>query len=338
MSTSASPWRPRLPLPIRPGSADPRPTGATTAQASAAPGLPVEVAADVAVAPRTAARRRRGNRPRRSPVEWLLVHAAFALALLFFLSPFVWLLTAAFNARADYVLQWPSPWTLDNFRTVFTELDFSRYLRNSLIVSLSTMVLTTITVALAGYSLSRLDIRRKAWITYSILLLQTMPLSATMVPIYGLARELGLRNNYLGLILIHTAIELPFLVWMMKNFFDAVPRYLEEAAWIDGRSKFRAWFEILLPMARPGLAVAAGLSFLSAWSEVLMVLVLVDDPDLITVPFAFYRAARGSGSYQQVDYGIIAALGILYVIPVLIMFFATRRLMVRGLMNSTRGL
>lgn len=335
MSANTPSWREHLPVPSRllPG----RPL-ATVAQATAAPELPVESTADVAVAPQTATRRRRGNRPHRSAAEWLLVHAAFAVALLFFLSPFVWLLTAAFNTRADYVLAWPSPWTLENFRTVFVDLDFSRYLRNSLIVSLSTMVLTTVTVALAGYSLSRLDIRRKVWITYSILLLQTMPLSATMVPIYGLARELGLRNSYLGLVLIHTAIELPFLTWMMKNFFDAVPRYLEEAAWIDGRSKFRAWFEILLPMARPGLAVAAGLSFLGAWSEVLMVLVLVDDQRLITVPFAFYRAARGSGSYQQVDYGVIAALGILYVIPVLIMFFATRRLMVRGLMNSTRGL
>jgi multiple sugar transport system permease protein len=336
MTATSPSWRQRLPFPARAV----RPDGATSTivRASAAPGLPIEATPDAAVAPRPAVRRRRSNKPRRSPIEWLLVHAAFAVALLFFLAPFVWLMTAAFNTQADYVLAWPSPWTLDNFRTVVVDLDFSRYLRNSLIVSLSTMVLTTMTVALAGYSLSRLDIRRKTWITYSILLLQTMPLSATMVPIYGLARELHLRNNYWGLILIHTAIELPFLTWMMKNFFDAVPRYLEEAAWIDGRSKFRAWFEILLPMARPGLAVAAGLSFLSAWSEVLMVLVLVDDQRLITVPFAFYRAARGSGSYQEVDYGVIAALGILYVIPVLIMFFATRRLMVRGLMNSTRGL
>ena len=328
-------WRNRLPRPGRPSS-EPA-ADATVAEATAAPGLSRPATTDAPATTRPAIRRR-SRKPRRSPLEWLLVHAAFVVVLLFFLSPFAWLLTAAFNTQADYVLAWPSPWTFTNFHSVFVDLDFTRYLRNSLIVSVATMVLTTATVSLAGYSLSRLDIRRKAWITYSILLLQTMPLSATMVPIYGLARELHLRNNYWGLILIHTAIELPFLTWMMKNFFDAVPRYLEEAAWIDGRSKFRAWFEILLPMARPGLAVAAGLSFLSAWSEVLMVLVLVDDPDLITVPFAFYRAARGSGSYQQVDYGIIAALGILYVIPVLIMFFATRRLMVRGLMNSTRGL
>ena len=103
-----------------------------------------------------------------------------------------------------------------------------------------------------------------------------MPISATMVPIYGLARQLGLRNSYLGLILIHAAIELPFLIWLMKGFFDSIPRHLEEAAWLDGRSKLRALVEIVLPLARPGLGIAAGLAFLSAWAEVLMVVILID--------------------------------------------------------------
>lgn len=312
----------------------------TAAPSTAAPGLAGTNAAaadaSAAAAPKAIRRRRRG--PRRSPLEWVLVHLAFLVVLLFFLAPFAWLITAAFNAHADYVLSWPNPWTFQNFSDLFNKLAFGTFLKNSLIVSLSTMVLTTFAVALAGYSLSRLDMKHKNLLTYAILLLNTMPLSATMVPIYGLTKELGLRNNYVGLILVHTAIELPFLTWMMKNFFDAVPKYLEEAAWIDGRSRFRAWFEILLPMARPGLAVAAGLSFLSAWGEVLMMLVLVDSPKYYTVPFAFYRTAQGSGSYAIVNYGITAALGILYVIPVLAMFFATRRLMVRGLMNTTRGL
>ena len=111
-----------------------------------------------------------------------------------------------------------------------------------------------------------------------MLVLQTMPLSATMVPIYGLARDLDLRNTYLGLILVHSAIEMPFLIWLMKGFFDTIPRYLEEAAWLDGRSKFRAWWEVVMPVARPGIVVIAGFAFLNAWSEVLMVIILVDDP------------------------------------------------------------
>jgi multiple sugar transport system permease protein len=200
------------------------------------------------------------------------------------------------------------------------------------------MVVSTITVSLAGYSLSRLTFGPKTALVYAILILQTMPISATMVPIYGLARDLHLRNSYLGLILVHAALEMPFLIWLMKGFFDAVPRYLEEAAWLDGRSKLRAWIEILLPVARPGIGVVAGFAFLNAWAEVLMVLILVDDDKYMTVPLAFYQTYRNQGGYAEVRYELVAAMGVLYVLPVIAHFFATRKMMVRGLMGTTRGL
>jgi len=273
-----------------------------------------------------------------SRLEWVLMHIAFVVITVFFLVPFVWLFTAAFDAQAKAYIRFPSQPTLDNFVQIFDKYAFATALGNSVFVAVSTMILTVAVVALAGYSLSRIELRQKAWITYAILLLQTMPLSATMVPIYGLARELGLRNSYLGLILVHSAIELPFLVWLIKRFFDSVPRQLEEAAWLDGRGKLRALFEIVLPVARPGIAVAAGLSFLSAWAEVLMVLILVDQQSMKTIPLAFYETFRTAGGYNEVQYGLIAAMGVLYVLPVMAVFFATRRLMVRGLMNSTRGL
>lgn len=273
-----------------------------------------------------------------SRLEWVLMHIAFVVITVFFLAPFVWLFTAAFDGDAKAYIRFPSQPTLDNFVQIFNKYAFATALGNSVFVAVSTMLLTVAVVALAGYSLSRIELRQKAWITYGILLLQTMPLSATMVPIYGLARELGLRNSYLGLILVHSAIELPFLVWLMKGFFDSVPRHLEEAAWLDGRGKLRALFEIVLPVARPGIAVAAGLSFLSAWAEVLMVLILVDQQNMKTIPLAFYETFRTAGGYNEVQYGLIAAMGVLYVLPVMAVFFATRRLMVRGLMNSTRGL
>jgi multiple sugar transport system permease protein len=275
---------------------------------------------------------------RGSPLEWVLMHVAFLAIAAFFLAPFVWLFTAAFDAQAQAYIRWPSVPTFDNFVEIFERYAFATALGNSVFVAVSTMLLTVLVVSLAGYSLSRIELRQKTWITYAVLLLQTMPLSATMVPIYGLARELGLRNSYLGLILIHAAIELPFLVWLMKGFFDSVPRHLEEAAWLDGRTKWRALFEIVVPVARPGIAVAAGLSFLSAWAEVLMVLILVDRQEMKTIPLAFYETFRTAGGYTEVQYGLVAAMAVLYVLPVMAVFFATRRLMVRGLMSSTRGL
>ena len=280
-----------------------------------------------------AARRREGTW-----IEAVLAHLVFAAVIVFFLAPFVWLLSAAFDADAQAYIRWPSQLTLDNFVRVFTEHDFGRALANSALVAGLTMLLDVVAVSLAGYSLSRMDLRFKSAITYGVLLLQTMPLSATMVPIYGLARAVGLRNSYLGLILIHAAIELPFLIWLMKGFFDSVPRYLEEAAWLDGRSKLRALVEVVLPVARNGIGVVAGLSFLAAWAEVLMVIILVDRQDMFTVPLAFYQVLRTRGGYTEVQYGMVAAMGVLYLVPVMVIFFATRRMMVRGLLSNARGL
>jgi multiple sugar transport system permease protein len=279
-------------------------------------------------------------RPKRraSPLEWIAVHLVFIVLAIFFIVPFLWLFSAAFDDKASAFVQLPVAPTINNFIRIFTEHDFARVLANSLFVAIATMLLVVATVSLAGYSLSRLDLKHKDWITYAVLLLQTMPLSATMVPIYGLARQLGLRNSYVGLILIHAAIELPFLVWLMKGFFDSIPRHLEEAAWLDGRTRLRALIEIVLPLARPGLGIAAGLSFLSAWAEVLMVVILIDQEDLKTVPLAFYEAMRTQGGYTEVQYGVIAAMAVMYLLPVMIVFFGARRLMIRGLMNSTRGL
>lgn len=278
--------------------------------------------------------RRRGA----SPLEWLLVHVAFAATIVFFLAPFAWLFSAALDLDAQAYIRLPEQLTLENFAFIFRELNFGVALANSLFVATATMLLAVFSVALAGYALSRLPWRHKDWFTYAVLLLQTMPLSATMVPIYGLARTLELRNSYLGLVLVHAAIELPFLVWLMKGFFDSVPRHLEEAAWLDGRSKLRALFEVVLPVARPGIGVVAGLAFLSAWAEVLMVLILVDKQEMKTVPLAFFETFRTLGGYTEVRYGLVAAMGVLYVLPVMALFFAMRRLMLRGLMRSTRGL
>ncbi len=275
----------------------------------------------------------RRRKRRESPLEWALVHAALVVVIFFFGAPFLWIIASAFDKAPDSNIPWPRQPSLDNFRFVFDQLDGGIALRNSLIVSTSTMILATVTVSLAGYALSRLSFKRKTWLAYSVLLLQTMPLSATMVPIYDLARRLKLYDTYQGLILAHTAVSLPFLVWLMKGFYDAVPRYLEEAAWLDGRSKLRAWCEVLLPQTKPGIAVVAGFAFANAWAEVLMVIILVQSAGKATIPLRFFYAADGGEAVQ-----IAAALAVLYILPVLLLFLALRPLMVRGLISSTRGL
>jgi ABC-type glycerol-3-phosphate transport system permease component len=263
-------------------------------------------------------RRERGTR-----LEWVIVHLLYLIM---------------FDGDAVAYIRWPAEPTFGNFTYVFRHFRIGRALVNSLFIATATMLLSVVLVSLAGYSLSRLQFGFKSVITYGVLVLQTMPLSATMVPIYGLARDLNLRNSYLGLILVHAAIEMPFLIWLMKGFFDTIPRYLEEAAWLDGRSKLRAWWEVVMPVARPGIAVVAGFAFLNAWSEVLMVIILVDDPGKSTIPLAFYQTFRSAGGYTEVNYGLVAAVGVLYVLPVIALFFSLRRMLVRGLMSTSRGL
>lgn len=277
-------------------------------------------------------------RPRGRDVQDVLLRLSLAATAIVFGGPLLWVVAAAFDAGAGSYVPWPGSPTLQNFVDLFEELEFGRALRNSLVVAGLSALLTTFAAALAGYALSRMSWRGAIAIAAGILLLQTMPLTATMVPIYDLARRLELRNSYLGLVLVHAVLALPFLVWLMKGFFDVIPVSLEEAAWVDGASRLRAWRDVLLPVARPGLAVGLGLSFLTAWAEALLALVLVDPGfGKETVALAFYRAARSTGGLSDVRLETVAAMGALYVLPVLAIFAATGRLAVEGLTGSAHA-
>ncbi len=264
--------------------------------------------------------------------RWLTNIGLIAVTV-FFAVPFLWIVAAAFDNNPGKFVPWPNEPTLDNFRYLFDERDVGRALRNSLFVSVTAMILATILASLAGFALSRLRFRYKTYSVYAILLLYAIPIAATMVAIYDLADRLDLIDTFRGLILAQTAIILPFLIWLMKGFYDGLPRYLDEAAAMDGRSTWRAWLEILLPLSKTGLAITAGFAFTAAWSEVLLVIILITQADKATLPLQFFFSASGRGDAQ-----VTAALGVLYLAPVLLLFLVLRRWMVRSLISSTRGL
>mgnify|MGYP000035210125 CR=1 FL=1 len=263
------------------------------------------------------------------------VYLIFIFILIYFSLPSLWLFLSVFNAHAEAFIEIPKKPTLINFVKIFKDYNFSTYLFNSILVSTLTMILVTLTASLAGYSLSRWHSKYKNHLLYSILLLRTIPASATMVPIYSLMRTLHLRNSYLGLILIYSAAQLPFLIWLIEQFFDTIPPEMEEAAWIDGSSYFRTLFSIVMPIAKPGIAVTAILSFRAAWSESVLVLVLIDSQRLQTIPRAFYEAARTmGGSAVEYQYEIVATMGLFFVLPLMIIFWITRKYFVKGMLGG----
>jgi multiple sugar transport system permease protein len=258
------------------------------------------------------------------------IRISLLLVVVVFAAPFLLLVARSLDAARNTAWPWPAEPTLEHFRALVDRRGFDTALKNSVIVSVCTMLLAVPAASLAGYGLSRLRCRRKSWIAYGILLLTAIPLSATMVPIYDLTRRLHLENTYTGLVLTHLAISLPLLVWLMKGFHDAIPVSQEEAAWTDGASVFRAWRTIVFPQTLSGIAVIAGFALANAWAEVLMVVIVINDASRETLPFQFFYAADRGGGDQ-----VTAALGVLYVVPVLLVFLALRRLMIRGLVDAT---
>jgi ABC-type glycerol-3-phosphate transport system permease component len=267
-----------------------------------------------------------------SRTRWL-TNLALVLVIFFFGAPFLWIIASAFDkGKAKYV-PWPSQPTFDNFRTLWEDESIRTALKNSLFISLTVMVVATLLASLAGFALSRLRFSQKTNVVYAVLLLYAIPIAATMVAIYDLADRLDLIDTYRGIILAQTAIVLPFLIWLNKGFYDGLPRYLDEAAAIDGRSTWRGWFDILLPLSKTGLAITAGFAFTAAWSEVLLVSILIYQADKTTLAYQFFSAAQRFSNTQ-----VTAALGVLYLLPVVILFLILRRWMVRSLITSTRGL
>ncbi|MGH2557454.1 MAG: carbohydrate ABC transporter permease [Thermomicrobiales bacterium] len=271
------------------------------------------------------------TRGSRLSMERLLVHLALVLVIAVFGAPFVLIAVTAVAIDPEDIWPWPGSLTLDHIVELSDRFDIERLIGNGLIVAGGAAVLATTSGALAGYALSRARGRWPSRAALAVLLLQTMPLSATMIPIYDLALRLRLDNTYRGLIVAHAALSLPFLVWLLKGFFDALPAEIEEAAAVDGASRPRTWRDILLPLARPGLAVGAGFAFLTAWAEILIVVILVTRDDFATIPFAFYYAEGQEAT------SVTAAVGVVYLLPVLILFLILRRWMVRGLAGAVTG-
>jgi multiple sugar transport system permease protein len=269
------------------------------------------------------------DKPRTPWWLWLAV----AAIVIFCLFPFYWLINVSLKTGPDLAssdLIPPNP-TLDNYEAIFKNDDFTRALLNSAIVSLSTTVLALVIGSFCAFALARLKFRGKFWLLALILSITTFPAIVIAAPIFKLWTDIGLFNAPFGVGLIppYLTFALPLAIYILTSFFKEIPKDLEEAALVDGATRFQAFYKIVIPLAAPGLATAGILTFIFAWNEFLLAVTLTSSPSARTVPAAI---AFFTGATQfEVPMGTISAASVVISIPLIVMVLLFQKRIVAGL-------
>ena len=266
----------------------------------------------------------------------LLVHAGLVCVSLLTLYPVLWVLKMALTPSQAFSMD-PSPIpdqvTLQNFVDVVSTRDaaggwlFGRQLANSLFVSLVTSAIGISLACTAGYALSRWSFPGRQAGMNLFLVTQMFPGVVMAIPLYILLDELSLLDSLTGLALVYATTAIPFCTWNLKGYFDTIPRDLEEAALMDGASRFVTFTRIILPLARPALVVTALFSFMTAWNEFILAATFMGDERSFTLPVVLQGYVGDFGT----EWGRFAAGAILVSVPVMALFFALQRSLVEGL-------
>ncbi len=261
--------------------------------------------------------------------------AVSALALLIALAPVYWLVTISLKPEIDQFAV-PPIWfafkpTLQHYFTAFQSGEFTQYFENSIaIAALSTLLALALGVP-AAYGLSRFPAPR---LSFWILSTRMLPPIVTVIPIFLMLRQAHLLDSLTGLIIVYTGFNLPFVIWMMQSFFNEVPRDLEEAAMLDGESRFGAFLRIVLPLVTPGLAATAVFCLIVAWNEFLFALILTQTDSAMTVPVGIAAQV----TQYEIKWGAMSAAGVAAMLPVLLFATAAQKYLVRGLsLGAVKG-
>ncbi len=261
----------------------------------------------------------------------LILGAASAVILL----PLAWVLRTSF---ADKVVAYQMPPalfftpTLDNYRDVLLRFDFGSFFLNSLIVALATTLIALLLGALAAYAIDRFR-TGGAVMPLAILATQMMPPIVLVIPFFLIFKQLGLADTHAGLVITYLTFNLPYVVWLMMSFFRRVPRELDEAAFIDGAGPFQVFWRIVLPASLPGIGAAGVLSFVLCWNEFLFALMLTGQQTK-TLPVAISSLVTQQGT----AIGAVCASTMLAIAPMVLVYFAIRKLLVAGLsLGAVKG-
>jgi ABC-type glycerol-3-phosphate transport system permease component len=251
------------------------------------------------------------------------------LALLAFTAfPLAWMAATAFKPSQE-LLYWPPRFlpeeaTLANIVRLIEQTRFLVYFRNSVFVASATVLLTLAVATPGAYSLTRFRFRGRETIAAIILFTYMFAPIMIIIPFYVMIRHLGIANTHLGLILAYTALSVPFALWMLRTFFQAIPLDLEEAALTDGASRWRAVVYVILPMALPGIIATGIFTFILAWNDYIFVRILITSDELKTLPVGIADLYSSS----VVDWGMIMSSAVLVIVPVVIVFSYIQKFLV----------
>jgi len=281
---------------------------------------------------------------------WL--HLILVAVVLYTVYPVLWVATIAFSGKqslaiADLpaqptaldrlraILPWPTQWSLDNFTSVMSDQPFARWMLNSAAVAVATTVVGVALSCTAAYAFSRFKFPGRRAGMMAFLVSQMFPGVLTLIPLYIIVVQwLGLGSTRLGLIIVYATTSVPFSVWMLKGYFDTIPRELEEAAIIEGAGPGTIFWRVVLPLALPAIAITALFSFMTAWNEFILAATFMDQELMYTAPVGLRFFV---GGFQQ-QWGYFAAGSIIVSIPVVGLFLYLQKYLVGGLTaGSVKG-
>lgn len=276
---------------------------------------------------------------RRMIARWVK-YALLIGAMIAAVVPVYWMLTISLKTEVDQFAS-PPKWfkftpTLAHYYDAFSTRSFGRYLITSAIAAALSTACAMVLGTLAAYGLSRFRLRGQLGRRLSLWILSTrmFPPIVTAVPLFLMMRDFRLINTISSLVIVYTALNLPFVVWMMRGFFKELPRELEEAAMVDGDSRLGALVRVILPIAAPGLAATAVFCLIVSWNEFLLALALTQTDAAMTLPVGI----AGRVTQYEIQWGVMSAAGVVAMLPILVFALAVQRYLVRGLsLGAVKG-
>lgn len=277
------------------------------------------------------------SRKRQPLTHHLRVWSGVFVALLF-LFPIFWMVLTSFKQQVDIFTNPPKLFfdpTIETYVQYFQRADIVRRLINTVIVATGAAAFSIVVGSMAGYALARVRLRGAATMGTLILLSRGVPPIALAVPMFLVARSLGLTDKHITLVLAYSTFLVPYVMWLMRGFFISLPKELEESAMIDGCSRFGAFFKIIVPISLPGILSTLIFSIILAWEELLFALVLTNR-EASTIPVAI--AGIAGDTINGANWGALTAVGTVTVVPVVIFALAVQKWLIQGLADgATKG-